>query len=254
MQDLTPEMREQFERDGYLIIPQFAPKEIFDRLLAVTEYEVARREPPIEFEAALGYPGAPASPDGPGGGTIRRLKQAITRHPAYLEWASYPPLVALLREIFGEEVVLPLAHHNCVMVKDPVYSSDTGWHQDIRYWRYERPELISVQLALNPLKGDSGGMRLIPGTHRQTFSASQLDAELFLDESHPDNQPLMEKVIRTDLQPGDTLIFHGRTFHAADRNRSGEFRRSLIFTYRPTSNRAVPGTRSASFPELLLPG
>ena len=34
------------------------------------------------------------------------------------------------------------------MTKQARYSSSTGWHRDSRYWHFQRPELISVWLAL----------------------------------------------------------------------------------------------------------
>ena len=60
-----------------------------------------------------------------------------------------PRLAAGLRQLLREPVVLSLAHHNCVMTKHPDFGTATGWHRDIRYWSYTRPDLISVWLALD---------------------------------------------------------------------------------------------------------
>ncbi len=148
---------------------------------------------------------------------------------------------------------MPLAHHNCIMTKMPSFSSDTGWHQDIRYWSFQRPELVSVWLALGKEYPENGCLRLIPGTHRIDFDRSRLDDSLFLRADHPENQGLLQSEIVAELEPGDVLFFHSRTFHTADRNRSRDPKFSVVFTFRPGDNRPIPGTRSASLPELIVP-
>jgi phytanoyl-CoA hydroxylase len=108
-------------------------------------------------------------------------------------------------------------------------------------------------LALNQSNTENGCLRFLPGTHRLTFRTDQLDENKFLRTDLPENQPLLETEIGIDMQPGDVIFFHCKTFHAASRNRSNVARKSVLFTYRPKDNPPIPGTRSASLPELLLP-
>ena len=58
------------------------------------------------------------------------------------------------------------AHHNCVMTKNPGYSSETHWHQDIRYWSFQQPELVSVWTALGREHKGNGCLRVLPGSHQ----------------------------------------------------------------------------------------
>ncbi len=250
---LSPAEREQFERDGYLVVRQLAGPELRDRILAVARDGLAREIPPIEYEADLHYPGAPQSHDSPGGRTIRRLKQAISRDSVFMEWASSPGLVSRLRQLLGPDLVMPLAHHNCIMTKQPRHSSDTGWHQDIRYWSFERPELVSVWLALTPENAANGCLYLIPGTHRETLERRRYDDAQFLRPELAENTSLIARAVRAELEPGDVLFFHARTFHAASRNHTDATKISVVFTFRALDNRPRPGSRSASLPELLLP-
>ncbi|GAF94841.1 unnamed protein product, partial [marine sediment metagenome] len=74
---------------------------------------LGRNMGPVEYEADLRYPGAPDSHEGDGGRTVRRLKQAHSRHFAFTEWVSSRELVGRLQQILGPELVMPLAHHNC---------------------------------------------------------------------------------------------------------------------------------------------
>lgn len=244
---------EQFARDGYIIVRQLARPSLRDRMLQVTRDGLARGTPPLEYEADVRYPGAPASRDAEGGRTVRRLKQAIARDFCFTEWVTSPPLAGRLQQLLGCEVVMPLAHHNCIMTKQPRHSSDTGWHQDIRYWSFERPDLVSVWLALTPENVHNGCLYLIPGTHRLALDAERYDEASFLRPNLPENRKLIEQAVRAELEPGDGLFFHALTFHSASRNHSDATKLSVVFTFRAADNRPLPKSRSASQPELLLP-
>ena len=139
------------------------------------------------------------------------------------------------------------------MTKQPRHSNDTGWNQDIRYWTFERPELVSAWLALGPEIPENGCLHLIPGSHRETYSGTRFDEDLFLREDLPENEPLIGKAVPARLEAGDVLFFHCRAFHAASRNHTESPKFSVVFTFRPEDNRPVPGTRSNGLPELLLP-
>ena len=71
---LSPEQLQQFRRDGYLVLPAMVGAEARARMRAVVEAQLHDAVPPLEYEAEVGYPGAPDSLDAPGGRTVRRLK------------------------------------------------------------------------------------------------------------------------------------------------------------------------------------
>ena len=239
---------EQLVSSGFAVLRQLASDEHVRRLREVVHDHLARSIEPAEYEADLHYPGAPVSRDAPGGATTRRLLQAVARHPVFREWASSQEVVKPLRQLLGAPLMLSQAHHNCVMTKQPRYSSVTGWHQDIRYWSFERPELVSVWLALGREVPDNGCLSFLPGTHRMEIVRSRLNDALFLREDLPENQALIARQVAGILEPGDAVFFHCRTFHAAGTNRTDEVKLSLVFTYHAADNHPLPGTRSASVP------
>lgn len=250
---LSPAEQEHFQRDGFLILRGFTAADRVARLRAVAEDQLRREIPPLEYEADLHYPGAPPSRSAEGGRTVRRLLQAQGRHPDFTEWLAQPALLIRLHQLLGSEVLMPLAHHNCIMTKQPRYSSDTGWHQDIRYWHFQRPELINVWLALGAEREHNGCLRLVPGSHRTMLGRERFDEALFFREDLPENRALLAQAVCAELEAGDVLLFHARALHAATRNFSEQTKFSAVFTFRPGDNRPLPGTRSASLPELLLP-
>ena len=251
--EFAPAELDQFQHEGYVIARGLVDGAMRERMLDLTRRHLEQAIEPIEYEADLHYPGAPASRSALGGRTVRRLKLAHCRDVVFTEWLMCPELVGRLRQLVGPQVVAPLAHHNCIMTKQPRHSSETGWHQDIRYWSFERPELVSVWLALGRETAENGCLQLVPGTHRQSFDRSRFDEDLFLRGDLPENQALTAGAVSAELEPGDVLFFHCRTFHAAGRNQTDGPKYSVVFTFRPLDNRPRPGSRSASLPELLIP-
>lgn len=248
----TASQLQQFQRDGYVIVRGLAPPELTQTLLAAARADLARQTAPLEYEADLHYPGAPPSKTAPGGATVRRLLRAYDRADAFRAWSTGPAVATRLRQLLGPRVALVQAHHNCIMTKQPRFSSDTLWHQDMRYWAFERPDLISVWLALGVERPENGCLRLLPGTHRMVFAPARLDAQRFLRLDHPENQALLATEVVAELAPGDVLFFHALTFHAATRNRTDETKFSLVFTYRAADNAPLADSRSASLPDIPL--
>jgi phytanoyl-CoA hydroxylase len=242
-----------FRHAGFIVARGLADPDVWRQMMGCTQATLAAPFGPVEYEADLHYPGAPGSRTAAGGDTIRRLKDAHGRHPVFTQFISQPSLVGRLQQLLGPQVVMPLAHHNCVMTKQPCYSSETGWHQDIRYWSYARPDLVSVWLALGRETPENGCLYVIPGSHTLAISRDRLDEALFLRPDLAENAALIAQKTPVGLEPGDVLFFHCRTFHAAGRNRTEQIKYSVVFTFRPADNPPKPGTRSASMPELLLP-
>ena len=242
----------QFTRDGYVIVRGLSPADAVARMREVALMHLAEPRLPVEYETETQYPGAPASLHAPGGRTVRRLLQAVARDAVFREWALSPMLGARLRQLLGAHVDLSQAHHNCIMTKDPAYSSVTHWHRDIRYWSFDQPELVSVWLALGEEYIKNGCLLLLPGSHRMAFRADQLDAAQFLRTDLDENRALLRTQIAAELHGGDVLFFHCRLFHAAGHNQTADTKLSVVHTYHAADNRPLPGTRSAALLDLPL--
>ena len=219
---------------------------------ALARRDLAAQAQPLEYEAQVRYPGAPASFEAPGGRTVRRLMQACARDPLYRDCATSAQLGSRLHQVIGSSLELSQAHHNCIMTKDPAFSSATGWHQDIRYWSFEKPELVSVWLALGPEHEQNGCLWLVPGSHKMDFGRERYDQDLFFRTDLSQNQHVLQAKVTAELDEGDVLFFHCRLLHAAGRNRTSLTKFAAVFTYHAADNRPLPGTRSASLQEIAL--
>ncbi len=248
-----PVQIDEFEEQGFIVLRDFADADTLSRMRSVTREHLEHEIPPLELEADLHYPGAPPTLESRGGCTVRRLQQAHARDIVFTDWICRPTLLRRLQQLMGPQLAMPLTHHNCVMTKQPEHSSDTGWHQDIRYWSFERPELISLWLALGPEYPENGGLWVIPGSHNMSLDRSRFDEKVFLCEDLAENHELISTAVPVELNAGDVLFFHARTLHSASRNHTTETKCSAVFTFRPIDNPPLPGSRSASAAELLLP-
>ncbi|WP_434300026.1 phytanoyl-CoA dioxygenase family protein [Corallococcus exiguus] len=242
---LSPAAIQTFAETGYLVFRTFVGVDLCERMRAAIQEQLASGDGPVEYEADVAYPGSPASIDAEGGRTVRRLLKAHGRAPLFAAWFDDARMVEALGQLLDGPAVQARAHHNCVMTKQPRFSSDTGWHQDVRYWAFTRPELISTWLALGAETPENGGLKVLPGTHRMQFAPERYDAKLFLRPDLPENAALIEGARYVRLSPGDVLLFHARLFHAASRNHTADTKYSVVATYRRTDNLPVPGSRSA---------
>ena len=249
---LTTEQLDHFTTKGYLVLPALADTDYCASVISLAEQALLAETAPIEYESDTRYPGAPVSRDAEGGRTARRLLQAVARSPLLADWAAGDKLAQPLKQILGEGARLSQVHHNCIMTKQPRFSSITGWHRDSRYWQFARAELVSSWLALRNETVENGCLLVLPGSHRWSIAPDQLDAALFLRADSTQNQHLLAQAIAVPLQQGDVLLFHSNLFHAAGCNQTSQTKLSMVFTYRAADNPPVPGTRSASLDEIVL--
>ncbi|MEM5458597.1 phytanoyl-CoA dioxygenase family protein [Paraburkholderia phytofirmans] len=241
-------LREQ----GFVVVPGLVSPERCDELKQIAQRQLQEAAAPIEFEADLQYPGAPSSKQAPGGHTVRRLLDAYGRHASFAQWATAPEIRGWMELYFGEEPRLSRAHHNCMMTKHPAYGSLTGWHRDVRYWSFERDDLVSVWLAVGAETVDNGALWLVPKSHSAAFTSDRFDQSKFFRSDLEENQEWIRTAVSPELKAGDVVFFHCNTLHSAGKNISDQVKFSLVYTYHGASNVPLPGTRSAAKPEVAF--
>ena len=247
------QLRTSFERDGFVVVRQLIPTELLACLREQAYQDLVASTGSIEYEADVGYPGAPQSREVEGGQTPRRLLNAFGRNSLFQHVALDPNLRQYLRVFSNRrKLVFTPNHHNCIMTKHPGYSSSTYWHQDIRFWEFEKPELITVWMALSDETEENGALKVIPGSHRLTGTEFELGPKSFLNPTSRLNQDLLKNARQITLNAGDALFFHCRLFHGANENKSSQTKFSLVLTYHTDDNRPIEGTRSTTQPELPI--
>ena len=241
----------QFNEQGFIVAKALASDSLCQQMTSLIMDSLDPPLAPLEFETDVQYPGAPADRLSVGGDTPRRLLNAYTRDRVFRDWSTSAEVTDRVRQLMGsDQIELSQNHHNCIRTKHPGYSSATLWHQDIRYWLFDQPELVSVWLALGEEVEQNGGMKLIPGTHTHDLERGYYDAAYFLRTDLPENQSLIESAQNADLERGDVLFFHCKTLHAAGRNQTEQVKLSVVFTYHDKDNQPIAGSRSATVPDI----
>lgn len=112
---------------------------------------------------------------------------------------------------------------------------------------HERPIGCTAMWVITPFGAETGGTRLLPGSHREP-----------LDLLFSQDAERMSQTIQPDLRPGSVLVFDHALFHGAADNPSDGWRLGLQVSYhvgwvRPYTNwfRSIPTDEVRAFPEKL---
>jgi ectoine hydroxylase-related dioxygenase (phytanoyl-CoA dioxygenase family) len=239
---------DQFDRDGFLIVP---------RLLGETEV-VALREEFMALHAAGPIPGhfqpRPQDPDGPYD-VLRDYPRILHPHQINalaLRHLLDPRPAAILAQLLGEE---PIAAQSMFYFKPPG-ARGQSLHQDNFYLRVEPGTCIAAWAAVDPIDRANGGLEVVPGTHRmELFCPEESDPELSFTRDHV-APPAGLNPTPVDMDPGDVLFFNGSLIHGSGPNTTTDrFRRSFICHYAGRSARKIASyyrTLTMSGEEIVL--
>ncbi|HKS98578.1 MAG TPA: phytanoyl-CoA dioxygenase family protein [Rugosimonospora sp.] len=209
--------REQFERDGYLILRG-----------VLTPAEVARYTEAVDRE----YERARLAGDLAADGSYHRLS-AVTTVPDLVDLVDHPRAFAWVWSLLGWNVHIYHSHldiHPGLRVPKPAW---WHWHQDGGRMNREletdpRPRM-SVKLAFwlsDVSAAGRGNLTLIPGSHRVNWLPGPPRRDI------PWPQPVDALQVRVNA--GDVVLFDRRIWHARSDNHSPVTRKVVFlgYTYR----------------------
>jgi len=132
---------------------------------------------------------------------------------AFLRLPTYGPLLALVRMLLGDYVVL--MQQNGVINPPKEGHTQAAYHRDLPYQHFvsTRPLAISALFCIDPFRAETGGTMLIPGSHRV--------------ERFPSPDVAESLAVSVDAEPGSFVVFDAMVFHRAGNNRSGRIRRAV---------------------------
>jgi ectoine hydroxylase-related dioxygenase (phytanoyl-CoA dioxygenase family) len=106
-----------------------------------------------------------------------------------------------------------------------------GLHRDEPYFGTSGvpgAELVSVSVALDPVRDNSGGIEFFPGQRRSQLPAPAQEGRDILRGALEGIAPVVP-----ELDPGDLLFFDGLIPHCSDYNSGARSRRMYTATYAP---------------------
>jgi ectoine hydroxylase-related dioxygenase (phytanoyl-CoA dioxygenase family) len=160
-------------------------------------------------------------------------------------WRSQPEFLAFARDSGLPEVVGALLratkvnlYEDSVLVKEPGARERTVWHQDLSYFHIAGEQLCTTWVPLDPTDATTGAVRYARGSHRwdavyrPNLFVSSMPIPGTEGELVPDVDALAAagdaEIVTFATGPGDVVVHHARTLHAAGGNRSATTRRRAI--------------------------
>lgn len=236
---MTREWREQWDREGYLVVRGLFDAARTARLLDISEgiWAQWRRR-----DAQTGKPGG-----GPDATCMRHLN-----HPDYFLDRPAAHFCELMDAV-ADELVLGIAR--AILGQPPLFrctsfwhnpeqtSQDGNWHRDIQFISKtedeEREKLnraayageSGIQMQI-PLVA-SADIEYVPGSHLRWDTAEEY-AIRCADGRARNRSNTMPGALRFELQPGDAALFNPNGLHRG-RYHADKPRRTLMFTYTQTS-------------------
>ncbi len=222
----TTHLREQFERDGYVVVENVIDAGLVDEARQHVEWLLARN-PGLRPEQ-LGH-------------------TLMADDPFWVRLIADDRLLDIAKQFIGPDIALFASHY---IAKPPHDGQAVLWHQDGSFWPLDPMEVVTLWLAVDDSTPENGCMRVIPGTHRMGLKelrrrddvVSVLGADT--DSAYFDESWAADVVLRA----GGVSIHHPTIVHGSDANNSAKWRRGLTIRYIPTSTRiTTPGPWPSAF-------
>lgn len=175
-----------------------------------------------------------------GGPHVQMAQWPCWRFPELDAFRTHPRFLALLEPLIGRDIK-QIIHQIHWKAGGGGSGGDFAWHQDSRSrrpasaYRNLAGSYVQTGLAIDPHGPESGGLRLIPGSHRLgdlhlradegVLGRPVSDADLRLAGLDPG------EAVDLRLEPGDLALWSPYTLHASGENRSPHARRFFINGY-----------------------
>jgi hypothetical protein len=230
---------QQYERDGYILVPGLFAQDEIDRLGSA-----ARQDRALDQHAMNSRDGE--------GGTVRL---AVWNQPGdgiYGLFARCHRVVDRVEQLLDDEAY---HYHSKMIMKDAKTGGAWAWHQDYGYWYHNAvlsPDLCSVFVAVDAATKVNGCLQVLRGSHK----LGRIDHALTGDQAGADPERVAIAAERCELaycemQPGDALFFHANLLHRSDQNQSDDPRWTMVCCYNARSNDPYQASRHPRYTPLI---
>jgi non-heme Fe2+,alpha-ketoglutarate-dependent halogenase len=207
---MTIEQVESYNREGYV-----RPFDVFpgDEIASIRNY----------FDNLLEQTIA-------AGGDSYSISTAHLKHGRVYDLLTDPRIVALVRDVLGDDVIGWGAHFFCKMPHD---GKAVAWHQDASYWPLTPSKAVTVWLAIDDATIENGCMKFIGGSHlfgHMTYRPSADDEGNVLNQTIDNVEQYGDEVIN-ELRAGQVSLHSDLLLHGSEANDSDHRRCALTLRY-----------------------
>lgn len=210
--------RNQFVRDGFVVVPRFLDRDALGELRDNIERYIRDVVPGLPPGQAL-YVDC-TRPD-----TLKQLHR-MSQDPFFEAYRTDPRWLNLAHGFLGERAH---AHEPEWFDKPSGEPAPTPPHQDNYYFNLVPANVLTIWVALDPVDEENGCVRCLPGSYREGIRPHGASAVLGFSQGITNYGPEdAAREVPLCLAPGDASVHHGLTVHRAEPNRS-ETRRRRAF-------------------------
>ncbi len=201
----TPEQKEQWEEEGYLVFENAIQGEDLKRLQAAFDHwaDACKTEWLDRVEAAEAA------------ATFYDIPSPLEKDPIFIDIIDYPSYYGALMEFTDHDLIL-LGPQVRTVAPWPV--SYTGWHPDVPQ---SNPLHIKVQIYVNDVERGGGEFGFVPGSHKPDAGPYTRPMR---QESMPGHKAFPGKA-------GTAIMFNSCGWHVSMDNHSDVPRKSIILIY-----------------------
>jgi ectoine hydroxylase-related dioxygenase (phytanoyl-CoA dioxygenase family) len=211
-----PELLQQLDTDGYVIIPSLLPPQqvnaIRDALAPYLQREKMGRN---DFE---GY-------------DSERVYALLAKSPVFGELAAHPLVLGVCEQILGANFMLSA----CLAINTHPGENAQPLHFDDSFYRVPRPRPaygVSAFWAIDDFTADNGPTEIIPGSHKwggdapigANFYDAFVNGKTVPVEDHPDLQQVI-------MPAGSLMLTPGTLWHRGGANNSQASRLAITPQY-----------------------
>jgi ectoine hydroxylase-related dioxygenase (phytanoyl-CoA dioxygenase family) len=213
---LSEEQVRFFDENGYLILRNWIPKELLQRLQEAGDAWIAGGLNAKDDDANAGdY----VFGQRPNGRVMFRVNYLHNKEQAAsLELLGCPQVLAIAESLCGPNFV---PTYESMVFKQEGDGQAIPWHQDAVHPRKYR--IFNYDLYLDASRADGGALRVIPGIQQQKRDICALNEEW--GWNHPDVQIV-------EMEPGDVLLHDVMIVHGSEQVEGKDLRRTIYYEFR----------------------
>jgi ectoine hydroxylase-related dioxygenase (phytanoyl-CoA dioxygenase family) len=223
---LTADQKAEFDRDGYLVLPEVADvgdvTGDLDRLEAGVDRYLAAQE---DGRASIAERGA-----------ITFTVHPVLRSEAARRFVREPTLVSLAGDLLGPDVNL---YWDQAVYKKPEKPRRFPWHQDTGYTYVEPQHYLTAWVALTDATVSNGCPWVLPGVHRAgTLLHHWVDP---IGWQCVPAEGAIDGAVAAEVPAGGAVVFSSLTPHFTGPNTTDEVRKAYIVQYASAGTVTVAG-------------
>ena len=229
---VSPQLIENFNRDGYVMMPDAIQPAQVARLTAILDgwTEESRGHAGAYGETMDGRPRFDVQPgvhsaERP---ALRRVASPVDIDDAYWAVAQDNAALDLTAAILSPDIKF---YASKVNLKLPGSRTEVKYHQDFPFDPHTNMDMMTVLIFLDDVTMENGPLQLVPGSHRGPLHPLWHDGVFTGAVADDVERDAVTRSVACTGKAGDACLMHSAVLHGSSANLTQEPRRLFIITY-----------------------